>query len=91
MTKFVLYGIAGANNQYRVVRYEFVDGAIYDTTSVKAQAGMMRMENPTVEHVYLVDASPEIASDYRRTIKRNSVEANVIFKVTLEQYGFMII
>lgn len=91
MTKFVLYGIAGANNGYRVVRYDFYEGAIRDTKLIKAQAGMMRMDNPTIEHVYLVNAEPEIASDYRKTIKRNSIEANVIFKVTLEQYGFMII
>lgn len=91
MTKFVLYGIAGVNNQYRVVKYDFVEGAITSVEHIKAHAGMMRMENPTIEHVYIVNAGPEIANDYRKTVKRNSVEGNVIFKVTLEQYGIMII
>lgn len=91
MKDFVLYGIAGANNQYRVVKYEFYDGPIYDLAPIKAQAGMMRMDNPTIEEVYLVKSGPDIAADYRKADKRKSVEGNVIFKVTLEQYGAKIL
>lgn len=90
MKDFVLYGIAGADSGYRVLQHDFYDGAIYDTTPIKTQAGIMRMDNPAIEYVYLVNAGPEIAADYRRTIKRNSVEDNVIFKLTLEQKGFII-
>lgn len=91
MTKFVLYGIAGASDGYRIVKYDFYEGAIYDTKPIKAHAGLMRFNNPTIEHVYLVSPGTELATDYRKTIKQNSVEANVIFKLTLERDGFMVI
>ena len=90
MTRFVLYGIAGASGGYRVVQYDFYDGAIYDIKPVKVHAGMMRMNNPAIERVYMVKADTEIKHDYMKTIKRNSIEANVIFRTTLEQYGLLI-
>ena len=91
MNKFVLYGIAGANEGYRVVRYSFVGEDISSTKYLKAQAGLMRCHYPTIEHVYMVDADYEWYQAYRKLIKHNSLEANVVFKCTLERDGIMVV
>lgn len=91
MTKYVLYGISDAANSYKVVRYDFVEGENLSVKYLKTHAYMMQSDFPAIDHVYMVDAGPDWSRDYKRTIKQNSIEANVIFKMSLEKYGVMII
>lgn len=91
MNRFVLYGIAGMDDGYRVVRYSFVDGYIQSMKWIKAQAGLMRCHYPSIEHVYMVDADYEWYREYRKLIKLNTPEAYVIFRDALESEGVMVI
>ena len=91
MKQIILYGISGASNQYRVVRYTMVDNAEAGIWDLRYEARMMRIENPTVEHVYAVDNRHGLKREYQESYKRNTIESCAIFKDTLEREGLKII
>lgn len=93
MNKVILYGIAGVADQYRIVRYSYIDGEKEPITvkSMVRNAEWLRFKNPTIEHVYAMDDSPGLVIAYRNTVKSNSVEGNTTFKYMLEQSGLLIV
>ena len=90
MNNIILYGLGGASDNYRVLRYwRFMD----DNTSIgdiKWQTRMMVDSCPSIEKVYLVNNSSELYWDYKRVRKTPSIENNVIFKHTLEYRGLVV-
>ena len=91
MNRIFMYGIAGARDSYRVVRYSYLEEGAKTIRALHEAAMLMRLYNPSVEHVYAIDERPNLYREYQDTIKKNTVEANVVFKCTLEVEGLKII
>ena len=90
MNRIYLYGIAGANDKYAVVRYAYVDVDSRPIDAIKMEADIMRMEYPNVKKIFAIDARGGLANDYRRAIKSNSIESYIVFKDILERKGIEI-
>ena len=91
MDQVILYGIAGAENQYRVIRYFIIDAELVSISNIVYQANMLKIKNPTIEHVYAIDNRRGLRRDYVESYKRNTIESCAIFKDILEREGIMII
>lgn len=91
MKRIYLYGIAGAMDHYKVVRYSCVDGDGMTIMSLKYEAARLRMDYPNIGHVYAVDASPSLYRSYMETIKQNTMTACIAFRDTLERQGVEVI
>lgn len=91
MKQIILYGISDARNQYRVIRYFAIDAENASIWYIRHCANMMRMENPTIEHVYAVDNRHGLKREYTESYKRNTIESCAIFKDTLEREGLKVI
>ena len=90
MNRIYLYGIAGANDKYAVIRYQAVDVEYRPIDAIKMEAEIMRMEYPSVKQIFAIDARGGLGNDYRRAIKQNSIEGFIIFKDILERTGIEI-
>lgn len=91
MKEMFLYGLAGAADQYRIVRYESVDQDEFSVRNVTGLACLMVQRQPSIEHVYLVDNRGGLGYDVMRTMKRNRIDTNVAFKDMCERNGILII
>lgn len=90
MSKIFLYGIGGARDQYRVLRYEDMGHEKVSISDMTSTARYMRFKNPSIERVFAVDDRYGLAGDYRKSIKRNTIESCAIFKDLLERDGIEI-
>lgn len=91
MNRIYLYGIASANDKYAIIRYAAVDVETRPIDAIKMEAEILRMEYPTIDAVYAIDARGGLGNDYRRAIKQNSIEGFIVFKDILERKGIKII
>lgn len=91
MKRVYLYGIAGADEAYGIVKYLRIEEDRFSIKNIIYDAMWLKMKNPTIEHVYAIDDRGGLMYDYRDAIKRNSIEGFVIFKNILEREGIMVI
>lgn len=91
--KIFIYGIAGAEDQYRIVRYEYFDCDKEPITITKLRrfAGWMKGKYPGICDVYAVDESAQLARDFIHTWRAKRIDANVDFKCMLESIGLKIL
>lgn len=93
MTTVYLYGLGGADQMYRVVRYSAIEidnlvGTNYGVIrTLKYEAAMMRMKYPNIERVFAIDNGRGLARDYTNAWKKNTIESHAIFKDILEREG----
>lgn len=93
MTTVFLYGLGGADQNYRVVRYTPVEidnllGTNFGVIrTLKYEAQMMKMKYPNIERVFAIDNGRGLARDYKEAYKKNSIESHAIFKDILEREG----
>lgn len=93
MTTVYLYGLGGADQMYRVIRYSAVEidnlvGTNYGVIrTLKYEATMMRMKYPNIERVFAIDNGRGLARDYIDAWKKNTIESHAIFKDILEREG----
>ena len=93
MTTVYLYGLGGADQMYRVIRYSAVEidnlvGTNYGVIrTLKYEASMMRMKYPNIERVFVIDNGRGLARDYANALKTNTIESHAIFKDILEREG----
>lgn len=90
MKQVYLYGISGADKQYRVVRWYCIEEEVFSMKWIKYQADLLRVRNPDIEHVYAIDNRRGLRSDYQESIKKNTIESCAIFKDILEREGVKI-
>ena len=90
--RLFIYGIGGADDNYRIVSYQFIEiSRSYDISKDShAIAAWLRYRNPTIKYAYAIVESADIAQMYKKARKTNSVEDNVCFKLMLEETGFII-
>lgn len=91
MKQIILYGISGASKQYRVLQYYCIYEENISIWNIRHQANVMRMENPSIEHVYAVDNRHGLKREYVQSYKKNTIESCAIFKDILEREGLMVI
>ena len=91
MQQIILYGIAGASKQFKAIRYWVIEPEQYTTWYAKHCANIMRMENPTVEHVYQMDNRRGLKREFIQAQKLDTIESCAIFKDTLEREGIKLI
>ena len=87
MNRIYLYGIAGANDNYAIIRYQAVDVEHRPIDAIKMEAEIMRMEDASVKQTFAIDARGGLGNVYRRAIKQNSIEGYIVFKYILEIRG----
>ena len=93
MKQIFLYGIAGASDQYRVVRYTCIDLEL-ESLSIRDlmyEATALEVRYPSVEEVYAIDNRHGLRQDYMRAFKKNSIESWAIFKSILQTEGLKVI
>ena len=97
MKEICLYGLAGAADKYRIVRFTFVDidfnleNNPRIIRALKTEAVMLRYHNPSIERVYAMDNRGGLAGFVARTMKKNTIEGNVAFKDLCEREGLPLI
>ena len=91
MKRIYLYGIAGAADHYKVVRYSCVDSEGMTIMALKYEAARLRMDYPNIGHVYAVDASPSLYRSYMETTRKYSMEICMSFCDMLERQGVEVI
>ena len=91
--KIFLYGIAGADQAYRVVKYWCFFNVETEPVTIRDimyHASMLQVKNPNIEHVYAIDDRKGLFGDFREAMKKNSVESWAIFKNILQTEGLKI-
>ena len=93
MNRIFLYGIAGPEDNYRIVRYVYIDGDKEQISirSIKNNASYLKFKNPGIEEVYAIDNDKQLCYIYREAIKNNSISCNVEFRCMLQTMGIKII
>lgn len=93
MKRIFLYGIAGAEDNYRVASYMYIDCEKEEVTIRKLviNATWLKIKNQSIKYVYAIDSSASLAHSYRETVHSNTIENNVLFKSMLEELGLKII
>lgn len=87
MKAIYLYGISGADQAYRVLKYQFITAEEFSIDNMLRTAAMMRLRCSSIERVFAIDNGYELYKDYRLAFKRNSIEGWAIFKDILERCG----
>lgn len=90
MRSIFLYGIGGARDQYRVIRYTRIDEPDFSINTLLYETSMMKMRYPSIEHVYAVDNRYGLGKTYLESVKKNSIESCAIFKDLIQRQGLEI-
>lgn len=90
MKAICLYGVAGARDAYRVIRYDIIQMEYASIALIKYTASIMKTDYPSIEHVYTIDQRYELKRDYTEACKKNSIESWAIFKDLLDTQGLRI-
>lgn len=91
MSQIILYGVSGPSKAYAVLNYFCIYEEFVSIRTIMSGAELLRMKNPSVEHVYAIDNRYGLRRDYRESMKQNSIESHYIFKDILEREGIQII
>lgn len=92
MRTIYLYGIGGADKQYKVLRYTRIDDyfGLDIIRTVTYEAGVMRAKYPSVKRVYAITDRRGLHRDYMESVKKDTIESCAIFKDILEREGLRI-
>jgi hypothetical protein len=90
MNQIILYGFGGARDQYRVMKYFVIFDDNVSIRTIKNEAEVLKIKNPSIEHVYAVDNRRGLKKDFEEGIRQNSIESCAIFKDIIEREGLLI-
>lgn len=86
-----LYGIAGYEDKYRIVRYARMDFNKYPpkelVREIKLQIAWLKSHDSAIEEVYMIDDRGGLGNYYWRTVKDDTIEGNLAFRDMLEREG----
>lgn len=91
MKQVILYGIAGADKHYKVLRYFVIEEEFISICNIKHCAFTMQDKYPEVKQVFAIDNRYGLRRDYIEAIKKDSLESCVEFKDILEREGLKVI
>ena len=90
MNQIILYGFGGARDKYRVMKYFVIFDGNVSIRTMKNEAEVLKIKNPSIEHVYAVDNRRGLKKDFEESIRQNSIESCAIFKDIIEREGLLI-
>ena len=90
MNQIILYGFGGARDKYRVMKYFVIFDDNVSIRTMKNEAEVLKIKNPSIEHVYAVDNRRGLKKDFEESIRQNSIESCAIFKDIIEREGLLI-
>ena len=90
MNQIILYGLGGARDKYRVMKYFVIFDDNVSIRTMKNEAEVLKIKNPSIEHVYAVDNRRGLKKDFEESIRQNSIESCAIFKDIIEREGLRI-
>ena len=90
MKQVILYGIAGAEKRYKVLRYFAIEEEFISISNLKYCAFIMQDKYPEVKAVYAIDNRHGLRRDYIEAISKDSIESCIEFKDILERDGIKI-
>lgn len=90
MKQVILYGIAGADKHYKVLRYFIIEEEFISISNMQYCAFIMQDKCPEVKAVYAVDNRHGLRRDYIEATTKDSVESCVEFKDILERDGIRV-
>lgn len=91
MKSIILYGLGGAEKQYRALCYWLIPAEEASIEEMRYQALSMKVQNPSVKMIYAIDNRVGLRGDYIRSYKTNSIESCAIFKDILERGAIRIL
>lgn len=91
MYQIILYGIAGAEQQYITQMYYGLYEEEVSIYNIMYHARLLKARCPSIEHVYAMDNRRGLRREYQDSIRLHSIESCMIFKDTLEREGLMIL
>ncbi len=91
MYQIILYGIAGADQQYIAQMYYCLYEEEISIYNIMYQARMLKAKCPSIEHVYAIDNRRGLRREYLDSIRLHSIESCMIFKDILEREGLMVL
>ena len=68
MNQIILYGLGGARDKYRVMKYFVIFDDNVSIRTMKNEAEVLRIKNPSIEHVYAVDNRRGLKKDFEESI-----------------------
>lgn len=89
--QIILYGLGGAEKQYRSLCYYCIYDELISIKEIKYQAYLLKMRNPSVSMVFAIDNRYALKKDYINSYKENSIESCAIFKDLLEREGIRVL
>ena len=90
MRQVILYGLAGADKQYKAVRYYAINEEFITVSNIAHCAFVMQDKYPTVKSVYAIDNRYGLKKDYIESITKDTVESCAEFKDILEREGIRV-
>lgn len=90
MKQVILYGIAGVEKHYRVLRYFTIGEEFISISNMQYCAFMMQDRYPEIKAVYAIDNRHGLRRDYIEAITKDSIESCIEFKDILERDGIRV-
>lgn len=69
-----IYGFAGADEMYRIVRYQRIDMTTIKTSELKNEIRYMWAMNPNIQSMYLLTSEPWMGQDVGDMLHRPTVD-----------------
>ena len=88
-----MYGLAGAEDRYKLVSYFWIncDEENDIIMRMRRDAGWLKFKNPSIERVFAISESGELANAYKYAKRHDNIETNINFILKLETEGIRII
>lgn len=90
MKQIMLYGITGADENYRVAKYFCVYEEDISIWFMRYKASQMLENYPSIEKIYAIDNYPGLKREFSQIFKHPSIEGWVAFKDFLERNAMLI-
>lgn len=84
------YGLGGADQQFRVLNFEFIDQELFSVWMMNHVVDSMMYRNPGITEIYMIDNRHRLRREFMDSIRENSVESCQIFKDTLRREGIKV-
>lgn len=90
MRQLYLYGIGGAEDGFRVIRYREIDQADLSALTLRYECTDMLMHYKSIKRFFVIDNRPGLVRLCAQSIKTKDVEKALIFLDILEKQGLEI-
>ena len=91
MKQVILYGIAGADKHYRILRYFVIGEEFISISNIMSCAHRMVKDYPEIKRIFAIDNRYGLRRDYVEAYTKDSIESGCEFVSILESEGIQII